>query len=83
MDSSNFKKEEYVGIQWPKKELGRTGLLVAPICWGCAPLGDIPEVLGYRVAEEEAPDGISALTIMVLLDDLAMSKSPVASSPVV
>ena len=54
MDSSNFKKEEYVGIQWPKKELGRTGLLVAPICWGCAPLGDIPEVLGYRVAEEEA-----------------------------
>ncbi len=38
----------------PKRHLGRTGLLVTPICVGCAPLGSMPEVFGYSVTEEQA-----------------------------
>jgi D-threo-aldose 1-dehydrogenase len=38
----------------PKRLLGRTGLLVTPICVGCAPLGSMPEVFGYSVTEEQA-----------------------------
>jgi D-threo-aldose 1-dehydrogenase len=34
--------------------LGTTGLLVPPLCVGCAPLGDMPETFAYRVSEAQA-----------------------------
>lgn len=36
------------------RELGRTGLRVTPLCYGCAPLGSMPETFGYGVPEEQA-----------------------------
>jgi D-threo-aldose 1-dehydrogenase len=36
------------------RPFGPTELLVAPLCVGCAPLGDMPGVFGYSVAEESA-----------------------------
>lgn len=36
------------------RAFGPTGLLVTPLCVGCAPLGDMPDVFGYSVAEESA-----------------------------
>lgn len=37
-----------------RRPFGSTGLLVTPICIGCAPLGNMPETFGYSVAEENA-----------------------------
>jgi D-threo-aldose 1-dehydrogenase len=36
------------------RPLGRTNLLVTPVCIGYAPLGDMPETFGYSVPEEQA-----------------------------
>jgi D-threo-aldose 1-dehydrogenase len=36
------------------RTLGDTGLLVSPLCFGCAPLGDMPETFGFSVAKERA-----------------------------
>jgi len=36
------------------RPLGETGLLVSPLCFGCAPLGDMPETFGFSVAKERA-----------------------------
>jgi D-threo-aldose 1-dehydrogenase len=36
------------------RPLGTTGLLVPPLCVGCAPLGDMPETFTYGVDEEQA-----------------------------
>lgn len=36
------------------RPLGNTGLLVPPLCVGCAPLGDMPATFGYGVGEEQA-----------------------------
>jgi D-threo-aldose 1-dehydrogenase len=36
------------------RPFGPTELLVAPLCVGCAPLGDMPGVFGYSVAEDAA-----------------------------
>ena len=36
------------------RPLGDTGLLVSPVCFGCAPLGDMPETFGFSVAKERA-----------------------------
>jgi D-threo-aldose 1-dehydrogenase len=36
------------------RPLGATGLLVPPVCVGCAPLGDMPETFTYGVDEEQA-----------------------------
>jgi D-threo-aldose 1-dehydrogenase len=36
------------------RRFGPTDLLVAPLCVGCAPLGDMPDTFGYGVAEESA-----------------------------
>jgi D-threo-aldose 1-dehydrogenase len=36
------------------RELGQTGLIVHPICLGCAALGDMPETFAYSVAEADA-----------------------------
>lgn len=40
--------------EFPLRELGRTGLLVHPICIGCAELGDMPKEFAYSVSEEQA-----------------------------
>lgn len=37
-----------------KRPLGPTGLLVTPLCIGCASLGDMPQTFAYSVAEEHA-----------------------------
>ena len=44
------------GDDWSlqKRPLGNTGLLVSPLCFGCAPLGDMPETFGFSVAKERA-----------------------------
>jgi D-threo-aldose 1-dehydrogenase len=38
----------------PLRPFGPTDLRVAPLCIGCAPLGDMPETFAYSVAEEQA-----------------------------
>lgn len=45
----------------PQRSLGTTGLLVTPICVGCAPVGSMPESFGYVVAEEQALATIRAV----------------------
>jgi D-threo-aldose 1-dehydrogenase len=40
--------------------LGDTGLLVSPLCFGCAPLGDMPETFGFSVAKERAHETLRA-----------------------
>jgi D-threo-aldose 1-dehydrogenase len=42
------------------RPLGTTGLLVPPLCVGCASLGDMPETFTYGVAEAQALDTIRA-----------------------
>jgi D-threo-aldose 1-dehydrogenase len=37
-----------------RRQLGATGLLVPPLCVGCAPLGDMPATFAYGVGEEQA-----------------------------
>lgn len=36
------------------RPFGRTGLMVTPVCVGCAPLGNMPETFAYSVPEENA-----------------------------
>jgi D-threo-aldose 1-dehydrogenase len=38
----------------PRRPFGPTGLLVAPLCVGCASLGSMPETFDYAVPEERA-----------------------------
>ena len=38
----------------PRRRLGKTGMMVTPICVGAAPLGDMPETFAYSVPEEQA-----------------------------
>lgn len=38
----------------PRRALGSTGLMVTPVCLGCAPLGDMPDTFAYSVPEERA-----------------------------
>jgi D-threo-aldose 1-dehydrogenase len=38
----------------PLRTFGKTSLRVTPLCVGCAPLGSMPEVFAYDVAEEQA-----------------------------
>ena len=42
------------------RPLGNTGLLVSPLCFGCAPLGDMPETFGFSVAKERAHETLKA-----------------------
>jgi D-threo-aldose 1-dehydrogenase len=42
------------------RPLGSTGLLVSPLCFGCAPLGDMPETFGFSVAKEQAHETLKA-----------------------
>src|SRR5713226_7557131 len=45
----------------PLRQLGSTGLLVHPLCVGCAALGDMPETFAYSVGEELALNTIRAI----------------------
>ena len=38
----------------PRRPFGPTGLMVTPICLGCASLGSMPETFDYAVPEERA-----------------------------
>lgn len=49
---------EQVSVRRP---FGATGLLVDPLCVGCAELGDMPETFAYSVAEEQALTTIRAI----------------------
>ena len=42
------------------RPLGNTGLLVSPLCFECAPLGDMPETSGFSVAKERAHETLKA-----------------------
>lgn len=42
--------------QLPTRSFGNTDLQVTPLCIGCAPLGDMPDVFSYSVPEEQALD---------------------------
>lgn len=44
-----------------KRPLGRTGLMVTPVCIGCAPLGNMPETFEYGVPEHQAVDTLRAV----------------------
>jgi D-threo-aldose 1-dehydrogenase len=44
----------------PQRPLGQTGLLVTPLCVGCAPLGDMPETFSYGVPEARALETLRA-----------------------
>lgn len=44
-----------------QRQFGKTGLQVAPLCLGCAPLGDMPETFAYGVSEERALETIRAV----------------------
>ncbi len=37
-----------------RRQLGKTKLLVTPLCWGCAPLGNMPDTFGYEVSSDQA-----------------------------
>src|SRR5919201_5333023 len=45
----------------PKRVLGSTGLMVHPLCVGCAELGNMPETFAYSVPEEQALATIRAV----------------------
>lgn len=42
------------------RPLGNTGLLCSPLCFECAPLGDMPETSGFSVAKERAHETLKA-----------------------
>lgn len=44
-----------------RRPLGNTGLMISPLCIGCAPLGNMPETFTYSVAEEQALATIRAI----------------------
>ena len=44
-----------------RRTLGKTGLFVSPVCIGCAPLGDMPDVFGYSVGRERAHETLRAV----------------------
>src|ERR671932_1958285 len=48
------------GRSLQRRPLGDTGLLVTPLCFGCAPLGDMPDTFGFSVAKERAHETLLA-----------------------
>ena len=44
-----------------RRSLGRTGLHVTPICFGCAALGDMPDTFEYSVSEERALETLKTM----------------------
>ena len=48
------------GRSLQSRPLGNTGLLVTPLCFGCASLGDMPETFGFSVAKDQAHETLRA-----------------------
>ena len=44
-----------------KKEVGKTGVFVTPICFGTSPLGDMPDTYGYSVSQDQAIQTIKTI----------------------
>ena len=44
-----------------KVRLGRTGLMVTPVCFGTSGLGDMPDTYGYGVDAERAKATVRAI----------------------
>ncbi len=44
-----------------KVRIGKTGLSVSRICFGLAPLGDMPDTYGYSVSIERAHATVNAI----------------------
>ncbi len=44
-----------------KVRLGRTDIMVTPICWGTSGIGDMPDTYGYGVDEERARATLNAI----------------------
>jgi D-threo-aldose 1-dehydrogenase len=44
-----------------RRPLGRTGLLVSPLCIGTSPLASMPRLYGYEVGEQRAEDTLRAV----------------------
>ncbi|MCA1837730.1 MAG: aldo/keto reductase [Actinobacteria bacterium] len=42
------------GRSLQSRPLGNTGMLVSPLCFGTAPLGDMPDTFGFSVSRERA-----------------------------
>jgi len=45
----------------PRVPLGRTGLMVSPICFGTSGLGDMPATFGYSVSVVRATATVNAI----------------------
>ena len=41
--------------------LGRTNIMVTPICWGTSGIGDMPDTYGYGVDEQRARATLNAI----------------------
>jgi aryl-alcohol dehydrogenase-like predicted oxidoreductase len=50
-----------VPFEWPRQQLGQTGLEVTAICAGGAPVGSIPQNVGYEVSPERAYAAVNAI----------------------
>jgi D-threo-aldose 1-dehydrogenase len=48
-------------VESGRRELGRTGLMVTPLCFGTAALGDMPETFAYHVPEPQALETVRAI----------------------
>jgi D-threo-aldose 1-dehydrogenase len=50
-------------MTFARRELGRTGLMVTPVCVGGGPLGSMPDLFGYHVSDERGVEtAVAALT---------------------
>ncbi|MFC6021787.1 aldo/keto reductase [Plantactinospora solaniradicis] len=50
-------------IEFPRRPLGATGLLVTPVCIGGGPLGSMPDLFGYDVSAERGTEtAVAAFT---------------------
>jgi D-threo-aldose 1-dehydrogenase len=56
MTTSIFENDRLV-----RRPLGSTGLMVAPLCIGCAPLANMPQTFTYEVVEEQALATVRAI----------------------
>jgi D-threo-aldose 1-dehydrogenase len=58
----------------PRRQLGATGLLVTPLCFGCAEIGDMTETFAYSVPESRALKTVrAALASPITFMDTAAS----------
>ena len=48
-------------VSLAQRPLGKTGLVVSPLCIGCAPLGNMPDTFSYEVGEERALETLRAV----------------------